>query len=571
MYIDGLSELTPEGSGGFSQVFRAIQTRYDRVVAAKVLKFRLDAQADRERFESECRAMGQLSDHPHIVPLYSTNYTDEGFPVIVMQFFAGGTLADRARRGLSEAEVLDIGVKIASALHGAHDRGVIHRDVKPQNVLLSRFGEPALTDFGISAIVARKAGSGRSTGITLAYAAPEALDGEVTALTDVYSLAATLYTVLAGQRPFDEPGTKLKTNDLVRRILHEEPPPLQTFGCSSDLDSVIRTVGMAKDPTRRPQSAREFGDLLRGLQRKAGYDVTPWIEARDLTDASLPTVDGSDESITIVRRHKLVPPSQEDIASTAPVPAGSRPRQLVALALAVVVIGGLLLAILLSGGRSDTPTADDDLDTGVDTVPTLDPLFERAVFAPTDVTLERTDNGSVIVRWLDPNESPVTFEVQRVDVEGADAPLVTTQGTSIELDQIGDTEAPCITMRALGELGQQSPDIAAPMCLPAKLGDAPVMAVVPSACEPGACDFRLDASGYLAGTTVVVVVENGDGVDLNSLFGEAYPPRAAVLENGVIDWRFSPGSSAPTGTYKVTVIDEQTGSSSISFFDLIDS
>ena len=570
MYIDGLSELSPEGSGGFSQVFRAIQTRYDRVVAAKVLKFRLDAQADRDRFESECRAMGQLSDHPHIVPLYSTNYTDEGFPVIVMEFFAGGTLADRARRGLSEADVLDIGVKIASALHCAHDRGVIHRDVKPQNVLLSRFGEPALTDFGISAIVARKAGSGRSTGITLAYAAPEALDGEVTSLTDVYSLAATLYTVLAGQRPFDEPGTKLRTNDLVRRILHEEPPPLQTFGHSADLDAVVRVAGMAKDPGRRPQSAREFGDLLRGLQRKAGYDVTPWIEARDLTDASLPTVDGSDESITIVRRHNLVAPTETNDTPVEPAPTGSRQRQLIALALAVLVIGGLLLAILLSGGRDDD-VAEPTIDATPDAIPTLDPLFERAIFAPTDVTLERTDDGAVVVRWEDPNESPVTFEVQRVDVEGADAPLLTTQETSIELEQVGDTEAPCITMRALGELGQQSPDIPAPMCLPAKLGDAPVMAVVPAACEPGACDFRLDASGYIAGTTVVVVVEDDDGVDLNSLFGEAYAPRAAVLENGVIDWRFSPGSSAPTGTYKVTVIDEQTGQSSISFFDLIES
>jgi len=563
MRIEGLSDLTPGGSGGFSQVFRAIQTRYERVVAAKVLNFRLEAEGDRERFESECRAMGQLSDHPHIVPLYSTTYTDEGYPVIIMEYFAGGTLADRSRRGISEVEVISSGVKIASALHCAHDRGVIHRDVKPQNVLMSRFSEPALTDFGISAIVQQKVGVGKSTGLTLAYAAPEALDGETSTLTDVYSLAATLYTALAKQRPFDTPGIKQPTNELVRRILHEEPPSLQTFGYSAAVDSTVRRAGMAKEAGRRPQSAREFGEMLRELERREGYAPTAWTEARDMTDMSLPTTDGGDESITLVRRHDV---GADEVVT--PAPDGERPtgwtlRRSLALLGAAVALAALTF-VLLTARNAEDVLIEPEVTT---TEPTLDPLFQRAIFAPTDVTIERTGQGTAMVRWVDPNEGSVTFEVQRADFVGLDDLPVVSETNSAEISNVGDNDAPCVVVRALGDLGQISPDTPA-VCLSAKIGEDPVVAVVPPSCDPGACDFRLDGKGFFPGGSVAIVVLNPDGVDLNSLFGTAYESRADVLTNGTINWLFDPGNSAPAGTYEVRVIDEQSGLSTIAFLEL---
>jgi len=565
MHIEGLADLTPEGSGGFSQVFRATETRYNRTVAAKVLNFRLESTTDRDRFEQECRAMAQLSDHPHIVPLYSTTYTTEGYPVIIMEYFAGGTLSTNARRGASVAELLDAGVKIASALHTAHQRGVTHRDVKPQNVLLSRFAEPALTDFGISAITQQKASVGKSTGITLAYAAPEALDGRSSARTDIYSLGATLYTVLAGQRPFDSP-TKQPTSELVRRILNEDPPPLHQFGVSKEIDRTIRRIGMARDPQDRPETARDFGEALRALQISEGLEPTPWVEAADVTDLSLPTEVTDDESITVVRTHHLNNDTKVDVAPDEPEESRWSGRRIAALIAGAVALAAVTFIALWASGRG----GDEEpiIETPPASAPTPDEFYRGPIFPPTDVTITRTNDGSVLVEWTNPNgDADIEFEIQRLD---ADDPLITTRELSAELPNIGDSESPCITMRAIGERGQVSADIPANKCLGAVVGADPIVAAVPPECAPGACDFRLDASGFFPGGTVSILVEDPDGVDLNALFGTAYEAKANVTETGDIQWRFSPGSAAPRGDYRVTVVDDQSGLASITFLTLTD-
>ena len=205
--IDGFDELRPIGRGGFSYVFSARQRDFNRRVALKVLTFGLADERERRSFERECRAMGLVSQHPHIVTVFNAAFTTTKQPCIVMELYSGGTLGERLKRDgpLPVAVVLDVGVKIAGALQTAHDRGLLHRDIKPQNLFVSEFGEPALGDFGISTLDDERSISGGG-GLTVHYAPPEVLEGApATARSDVYSFAATLYTLLEGSRPFAAP------------------------------------------------------------------------------------------------------------------------------------------------------------------------------------------------------------------------------------------------------------------------------------------------------------------------------------------------------------------------------
>ena len=555
MHIEGLDNLTPEGSGGFSQVFRATETSFDRTVAAKVLNFRLDDPEDRARFERECQAMAQLSDHPYIVPLYSTTYTDEGYPVIIMEFFTGGTLWAQARKGAGLERLLDAGVKIASALHTAHERGVTHRDVKPQNVLMSRFGEPGLTDFGISAFDRVHGAQGRPRGITIAYAAPEALDGVSSRRTDVYSLASTLYTVLADQRPFDNPGAKQSTSELIRRILNEDPPPLQSFGFSAAVDHAIRRVGMARTPGDRPATAAEFGELLRRAQKSEGFKQTPWLEATDLTDTSLPTVLG-DESQAIIHEAP-VPQAPEpiELASDAETAnTGRRVFAAVAGIAAVVLVG--LIALFASGGSDD---ADDELaDATPVPIATVDDFYEGAPLAPRDVTITRTADGARL-EWTDSNTSPTSFEIQPWVNGVATGAIIEATGTSAE---IAAPQSDCFTMRAVRDRGQLSLDID-PVCLPS---GSLLVALSPTTCAPGACEFELNVSGAAAGSELDVTVNAPDGSDPNDVVASAYPTSVVVTTDDTVEWTYSPGAAALPGSYTVTVTDAVTGAEATPIF-----
>lgn len=555
MHIEGLDNLTPEGTGGFSQVFRAVETRYDRTVAAKVLNFRLDDPEDRARFERECRAMAQLSDHPYIVPLYSTTYTDEGYPVIVMEFFTGGTLWAQARKGAGPERLLDAGVKIASALHTAHERGVTHRDVKPQNVLMSRFGEPGLTDFGISAFDRVHAGQGRPRGITIAYAAPEALDGVSSRRTDVYSLASTLYTVLADRRPFDNPGTKQSTSELIRRILNEDPPSLQGFGYSSAIDHAVRRVGMARNPGDRPADAAAFGEVLQRLQRSEGFEVTPWLEASDLTDTSLPTVLGDDSQAII---HEVSTPSAQPVEidpDTTPTNSGRRLLAAVAGVAALAVVA--LIVLLASRGSGGSDLAE------VTPVPiaTVDDFYEGAPLSPADIVIRRTAEGARL-EWRDPNPEPARFEIQAWRNGAAVGPIIEAEGTSADIPAPDDD---CFTMRAVRDRGRLSLDTE-PVCL---ASGSLLLAVSPTSCEPGACQVTLAISGTDPGNILDIAITAPDGTDPNDLVASAYPAQVTVDVDGGIDWNYEPGAAASAGSYSVTVRDVVTGAESTAIFLLI--
>jgi|GEM_PF-842660 len=279
--IPGYEGLTQIGSGGFSRVYQAQQAKLKRDVAIKVLNFGLNDEADRRSFERECELMGRVSTHPNIVTVHDTEFTSEGHPCIVMEHYPGGSLADFIGEvgQLQVREALEVGVSIAAALEASHQAKVLHCDLKPQNILISEFGQPALGDFGISTFAEERTytGTDAGAGFTLAYAAPEILEGASPSITaDVYSLAATLYTALAGRRPFffqTAAGERPTPSEQARRILLETAPPLAEFGVPAEVDALIASA-MSKDPELRPQSAADFAVALYEVGTALGLNTS---------------------------------------------------------------------------------------------------------------------------------------------------------------------------------------------------------------------------------------------------------------------------------------------------------
>ncbi|MFG2089825.1 MULTISPECIES: protein kinase [unclassified Spirillospora] len=272
--VPGYRVLEQVGEGGFSVVYRAHQEHLDRMVALKVLSIASVDDAAMRRFQRESKITGRLSGHPNIVTVLDTGITRSGRPYIAMEYFEHGALTDRlAREGpLPFEDVLRIGVKMAGALAATHETDVLHRDVKPQNVLLSRYGEPALADFGIARLV-DSFDATHTQAFTPHHAAPELLEGRTPGVgADIYSLGSTLYQLLAGQPAFKGPageGIAL----LMLRILNEPPPPIPRPDVPQQVSGVIGRA-MAKTPEMRFATAVEFAETLQRVQAELGLPVT---------------------------------------------------------------------------------------------------------------------------------------------------------------------------------------------------------------------------------------------------------------------------------------------------------
>ncbi|MEV6557242.1 protein kinase [Nocardia sp. NPDC051756] len=269
----GLSEAKEIGRGGFGVVYRCIQRALERVVAVKVLSSEIEVES-RERFLREEQAMGRLSGHPNIVDILQVDVTLSGLPFIVMPYCTRGSLEQviRDQGPLTWADSLRAGVKLAGAIESAHRAQILHRDVKPANVLLSGYGEPQLTDFGIARIPGGfQTSSSLITG-SPAFTAPEVLKGdEPTTRSDVYGLGATLFALLTGHAAFErQAGEKVVAQFL--RITTQPVPDLREHDIPPDVAEVIQHA-MSIDPDERPPSAYDFGQLLRAVQRE--HDQMP--------------------------------------------------------------------------------------------------------------------------------------------------------------------------------------------------------------------------------------------------------------------------------------------------------
>ena len=272
--LAGFEDFVEIGRGGFGVVYRAHQPLLNRYVAIKFLAASLSSTG-RERLSREALAMGALSGHPNIVAVVDVGIPVEGAPYLIMPYLARGSLADTMAASGPQPwpEVVRIGVKLAGALESAHRLGILHRDVKPGNVLVSDFGEPQLADFGLARVSGGFETTSRHITASVAHAAPEILEGRPpSAASDVYSLASTLYALVAGNPAFTA-GDDESLVALYVRIASSPVPELDTPGVPESLYRVL-AAAMSKRPDERPTTAAEFGRMLQELEAAEGVPVT---------------------------------------------------------------------------------------------------------------------------------------------------------------------------------------------------------------------------------------------------------------------------------------------------------
>ncbi len=268
------------GAGGMGEVYRARDTRLDRIVAIKVLSAAIDTPAAREQFDREARAISSLNG-PNICALYDVG-THDGHSYLVMEYLEGETLAQRlGRGGLSLGKVIEYAIQIAEALDQVHREGLIHRDLKPGNIMLTKSGVKLL-DFGLAKIARNPAWlAGASdqthtlTGVgpllgTCQYLSPELLAGtKPDTRCDIFAFGAVLYEMLTGHRAF-EGKTQAVT---ISKILEHDPPPIAAAGEPPGsrlrvVEHLVRTC-LVKNPEERRQTAH---DILLDLRWLAGFD-----------------------------------------------------------------------------------------------------------------------------------------------------------------------------------------------------------------------------------------------------------------------------------------------------------
>ena len=273
--IPGATFVRHLGTGGFADVYLFRQQMPQRDVAVKVLRPDSNAQAS-AAFDAEVNLMAQVANHPSIVSFYTGGIADDGRHYLVMEYCPPPHLGQRSKEHrIPVSQALDVGVRIAGAVETLHQRGIIHRDVKPMNILFTQFGHPVLTDFGIAA----QTGSGEESpgGFSVAWAPPEQQDGTgpFGPTIDVYSLAATVHGILTGHSPFEIPGGDNRELSVLNRVLRSPVPAIGRSDVPAELERIL-SIAMSKDPKRRYQSAREFALALQNVQSSLRLTPTPF-------------------------------------------------------------------------------------------------------------------------------------------------------------------------------------------------------------------------------------------------------------------------------------------------------
>jgi serine/threonine-protein kinase PknK len=265
--IPGYRDFAMVAHGSTAFVYTAVQERLDRTVAVKVLLVD-DDMTTADSVEKELEATVAVSNHPHIVSIIDTGHTDIGQPYIVMEYCEGGSYSAilKANGPLPVDDVIDVGVKIGQALQAAHSADILHRDVKPQNILRGQYG-PALADFGIARTPASLAATAAIDKLTPLHASPEALLRQAqTSASDLFSLASSMWHLLAGYAPFANPEGGTDPDTHRARVTSDAPPPkLPREDVPEWLESLL-VRGLSRDPARRPASGQAFAEeLQRGM------------------------------------------------------------------------------------------------------------------------------------------------------------------------------------------------------------------------------------------------------------------------------------------------------------------
>lgn len=501
--ITGFTHLQLLGSGGFADVFLYQQAMPRRQVAVKVLLPDQISETSLVAFHAEADLMASLSTHPSIVTIYQADVSTDGRPYLVMEYCSKPNLEARYKRErLSVAEVLRIGIQVAGAVETAHRAGILHRDIKPANILVTQYNRPALTDFGISATM-ESANSEQSGGMSIPWSPPESFTGASSDhRSDVYALAATIYTLLAGRSPFSFPGATNSSMDLISRIQSTPVPALGRPDVPPSIEHVLASA-MSKKLNDRYTSAMEFGRELQRLQMEFSMSVTPIDVLDDVVPdetevdeddgrtrirsivsieqpshtptahaptpaiAAVPVHDDNlvDSTIRRVAPFQLPVPGVEPAESTIrrdpvppsdvalpPTPAPKRGK-LVGIVTAVVLVvalagGGVIVA---TSGATSSPPADNTRNPAP-----VDPLGSTATVPSPKQLVGTVTAGGIVFSWKDPTpQTGDSYIYQNVsDPTKSTSQVPASQSTvTLAADPTGRT---CISVWLLRADGNQS-------------------------------------------------------------------------------------------------------------------
>jgi YVTN family beta-propeller protein len=376
------------GRGGMGVVYRAVQLDLDRAVALKLIAADLAEDSSfRDRFVRESRLAASI-DHPNVIPIYYTGEF-EGDLYIAMRYVDGSDLRTlvRALGRLEPERAVHIVAQVASALDAAHERGIVHRDVKPANVLLGASDHAYLTDFGLTKRISSHSGNTRAGGWvgTLGFVAPEQIRGErVDARADIYALGCVLFHTLAGGPPYQRDSDEAT----LWAHLHDDPPSLRANAPDAppELQAVIDRA-LAKEPDDRYQSA---GDLGRAALAAIGRHEAPRGERVVARGAAAPaeadTAASPDQSPTV-------------LADPGPRRARRRPAWVWALAAVPVLALAVVAAVALPGGGSGSP-ASSSTPTTATTTPAGDQVPAVAGRVARTIKVGSRPNGVVVAGGL---------------------------------------------------------------------------------------------------------------------------------------------------------------------------
>ena len=264
--IPGHTVIGVLGSGGFATVYRTWQAAVGRETAVKVDSRALHSERDQRRFFREVTAAGRLSGHPHVIDVYDAGTLRDGRPYMVMELCPGGSLNDELRRNgpLTPVSACQVGVNLADALAAAHELGILHRDLKPANILINRYGVVGIADFGLASIIAASGEQSVSRdALTPAYAPPESFRGEEPSrAADVYSMAATLYALMAGRPPRFPASGESPAMAAILALHGQQAEDIP--GVPGRMMDILQAC-LAADPSRRLPSAASLRDELAAL------------------------------------------------------------------------------------------------------------------------------------------------------------------------------------------------------------------------------------------------------------------------------------------------------------------
>ncbi|MGC4175300.1 serine/threonine-protein kinase [Demequina sp.] len=351
--LPGYAYVRPLGSGGFADVFLYQQNLPRRVVAVKVLLKPITDPETAMAMAAEADVMAGLSSHPAILTVFEASVAPDGRPYLVMEYCPASMAVRYRSEQIPIAEVLSTGVRIASAVESAHRVGMLHRDIKPSNILVTTYGHSVLSDFGVA--TASATGEEDMIAMSPPWSAPEVVErrSSGTVASEVWALAATIYTLAAGHAPFDVPGGRRSDEQLKARILRAKYVPVGRDDAPAALDDAL-AGGLKRLPADRYPSALEFGKALQEVQREMGLPVTELELAGDdwsPADYAADSLGGPTRSTVPVesarQRHDAAGSSHHTRTSTASQVA-RRATVRRRIAVGAIILGAAIVGVLVT-------------------------------------------------------------------------------------------------------------------------------------------------------------------------------------------------------------------------------